>query len=140
MNSISSRFSKCKFLKAEHGEKVNRGGGPGDAKDKPKNVKPHHNVALIEQITMMGFLPGDAKKALKLTHGEVNQAVTLLLGGTEALENVSDSEEEDANQKAEEMAKKAKEEELAKLAEEKKQVRRTKRVSFADFELYLTKA
>ena len=44
----------------------------------------------------LGFPKKDAKKALKLTNGDVNSAVTFILeSGAAGLEQVSMSEEED---------------------------------------------
>ena len=73
MTAISNRFSKCKHLSNDYSEKINRIPAPGEPKDKAgKAIKPHHNPALIEQLTSMGFSSVLAKKALKLTMGELN--------------------------------------------------------------------
>ena len=81
MTAISNRFSKCKHLSNDYSERINRIPGHNEVnKDKGgKAMKPHHNPVLIEQQTSMGFSSVLAKKALKLTMGELNQAVSLLL-------------------------------------------------------------
>ena len=141
MSSISSRFTKCRYLSNEYADKINRGNAHGDPREKAKNVKPHHNQALIEQLTSMGFSAVDAKKALKLTHGEVNQAVGLLLQGLDSLEKVSFSEEEDQVEQGIGLAaQKAREEELAKRAEESRQARSERRVTLKEFEQFMAKA
>ena len=114
MTQLSNRYSKCKYLSNDYSDKINRIPGRVDPKTN-KAVKPHHNPALIEQLTSMGFSSSLAKKALKMTMGELNQAVGLLLQGTDSLNGVSDSDEfKDEPSANEQAAQKAREEELAK--------------------------
>lgn len=72
MTAVSNRFQKCKYLSNDYSDKINRIPGPNERKDKAgKPMKPHHNPELIEQLTSMGFTSVLAKKALKLTNGEL---------------------------------------------------------------------
>jgi hypothetical protein len=141
LQSISTGFEKCKYLKDEFGGAPGDRNRPNSGRDAGRPKKLHHNEELLGQITCMGFDRTSAKKALKLT-GDVSNAVTFLLESGEAgLAEVSDSEEEERRKAEEdrlaEEARKAQEEEATKRAEELRRERQSKLIDVAFFKKYL---